>query len=152
MKTNSILFLLFIYCISAFGQKQEHLDLLETDPTWRKEVFRFPISFAKEIPLEGIADVRFPKGWADQKSREFWSYAFGWNVSLPNKLTQAKLEEYMRIYFDGLMRVVHKEDTEIPKTIASFMALPDPNKNICYQGSITVFDAFFSKKTKIIFS
>jgi len=151
MKKNIIIIFLFAHTILLFGQKQEDVNLLETDNTWRKEIFNFPIPFAKEIDFEGIADVRFPKGWEDVKSHNFWSYAFGWNISLNKKLTEEALEKCMQIYFDGLMNVVNKEKKkEIPNTIALFTVVFNSDGKISYKGKIKIFDAFFTKKTLLL--
>lgn len=150
MKKNILVIFLFAHSILSFGQKQENLNLLETDSTWRKEIFNFPIPFAKGINFEGIADVRFPKGWEDVKSHNFWSYTFGWDISLNEKLTEEELEEYMRIYFDGLMNVVNKDKKEMPNTIASFIEIPNSDNKISYKGSVKIFDAFFTKKALLL--
>ncbi len=142
--------ILLAHSVVSFGQDQNDLDLLETDSTWRKEVFNFPIPFAKEIKFKGTADVRFAHGWEDEKSQNFWSYVFGWSLSLDEKLTENDLEETMRIYFDGLMKVVNKEDKELPNTIASFVESSDSDVNSGFKGSIKIYDAFFTKKTMLL--
>ena len=150
MKKYIILLFLFGYSILSFGQKEENLNLLETDATYRQEAFNFPIPFAKEIDFKGIADVRFSKGWHDKNSPDFWTYAIGWEIALNEKLSEAALENYMRLYFDGLMDVVNKEDKEIPKTIASFIEISHADDKISYKGSIKIYDAFFTKKTMLL--
>lgn len=150
MKKITLVLFLFAYSILSFGQKQENLNLLETDATWRIEAFSFPIPFAQEINLEGSADVRFSKGWEDEKSSNFWTYTFGWNISLTEKLSEEALEKYMRIYFDGLMNVVNKEEKEIPKTIASFIEIPNSDNKTTYKGNIKIYDAFFTKNTMLL--
>lgn len=150
MKKNILLLFLFAYSILSFGQEKENLSLLKTDATWRQEAFNFPFPFAKEIDLEGIVDVRFSKGWADKESPDFWTYAFGWEISIQEKLTEEALENYMRLYLDGLMKVVNREDKVLPKTIASFIELPNAEDQISYKGNIKLYDAFFTKRTMIL--
>ena len=56
---------------------KKSLDLVITEDSWGKEVFTFPIRFAKEIKYEGIEEAYFPRGWNKVKNPEFWTYAFG---------------------------------------------------------------------------
>lgn len=142
------LFTLLMLCstCSLIGQEKEDINLLITDDSWRKESFRFPIPFAKSIDFDGVADVRFTKGWEDKNSPNFWSYAFGWKIVLEEKLSDTEIENYMQLYFDGLMKVVNKDKSkDIPSTIALFTSTTS-GETINYKGKIRIYDAFFTQK------
>ncbi len=149
MKNNTIVIILLLHSILIFGQEQEHVDLLETDSTWGKEIFKFPLSFAKEIPYEGIEEARFPKNWAKRDSSDFWSYAFVWSINInAAELTEKELETDLQTYFDGLMRIKEKRDNEvfIQSTVALFLEKNDAKESSQYIGKVRTHDAFFDKK------
>lgn len=121
---------------------RDKLYLLKTDKTWTKEVFTFPLNFARDIPYKGTEEAHFPRGWRDVDSPEFWSYAFAWNVDLTTDLTKEKLENNLAQYFDGLMRVVNKnKDLVPPKSIAKVK-----QDGAQFRGTIEIFDAFVTNE------
>lgn len=127
--------------------KKDNVNLLETDTTWRKEIFNFPIHFAKEINYEGFEEAQFPEGWRKKDSPDFWSYVFAWNINLNTELTANELETNLQIYFDGLMKVINKDpELVLPKTIAQFHKKEDANNISRYTGKVEIFDAFVTNK------
>jgi len=96
------------------------------------------------VNFNGVADVRFTKGWSDVDSPHFWSYAFAWKIE--EKLTDAELEHYLQLYFDGLMKVVNRDKTKVvPLTNALFISKANhSDKKLDYTGKIRLYDAFFS--------
>lgn len=117
-------------------------DILMSDTSWGKELFVFPLRFAKDIDLKGFEDARFPKGWSNEDSPEFWSYAFGWCVNSIPPLSKKQIEDYVRDYYDGLIASVNKDkDFKIPKTKASLHKNGDG-----FIGKVNIYDAFVSKK------
>lgn len=127
--------------------KKDILNLLETDATWKKEIFNFPISFAKEINYQGFEEAQFPEGWRKKDSPDFWSYVFAWNVNGNIELKENELETNLQIYFDGLMKVVNKDkEIVIPNTIAQFRKKGDSNNISSYIGKVEIFDAFVTKE------
>lgn len=118
------------------------LYLLKTDKSWMKEIFTFPLNFARDIPYTGIEEAHFPRGWRDVDSPEFWSYTFAWKVDLTTELTKAELENNLQLYFDGLMRVVNKnKDFVPPKSIAKV-----EQDAAQFRGTIDIFDAFVTNE------
>jgi len=144
---------LAVLCFSFFvttAQEKEEINLLVSEASWRKEAFRFPIPFAKEVDFDGVADVRFTKGWQDKNSPYFWSYAFAWKIALEEKLSNTEIENYMQLYFDGLMKVVNKDKSkDIPPTIALFTSTTF-GETINYKGKIRIYDAFFTQDTLLL--
>ena len=141
--------IILIICLLPFfslAQAKEEINLLQTEDSWRKEAFDFPIPFAPEIKLEGQADVRFTDGWQDSDSPLFWSYAFAWKLNGRHQLSNNQLENYVQIYFDGLMNVVKKDKSkELPLTNALFISELQEN-GIHYTAKIKLYDAFFTQE------
>lgn len=140
MKKYGFLIFLIGFSANLFGQTP--IDLLATDSTWKKEVFKFPLGFAPEIPFEGVEDAGFPKRWADTTSAECWSYVFAWDIKRLSAISERELEDNLQLYFNGLMGWEHT-NALILKTdkVAGFSN---------YIGKIKTFDAFFSKKPMVL--
>jgi tetratricopeptide (TPR) repeat protein len=119
------------------------IDILETDTTWGKEMFKMPLRFAPEIKLEGIEDARFPRGWATESSDEFWTYVFAWNVNYAEEVTEAMLATNMRLYFNGLMSR-KKGDLESP-TVATFTKVGEAEGLSRFEGKVSFLDNFQTK-------
>lgn len=139
MKKYGILFFLMACTAILSAQEPAPIDLLTTDSTWKKEVFPFPLSFAPNIPFEGMEEARFPKQWADTTSADCWSYVFAWDIKRHSAITERELEDNLQLYFDGLMGWQH--------TNAVLLKTDDAADFSKYRGKIKTFDAFFSKKT-----
>ena len=56
---------------------------------------------APDMP-SGVEDLRFPPGWRDPVSDNFWSYAIVLRLDEPTPTT-ARVEELTDIYYTGLM-------------------------------------------------
>ena len=138
MKNILTIILVFSCSILLLGQEKEHLFFLETDSTWRKEMFLFPISFASDINYKGVEDARFPVGWEKEDSPNFWSYAFAWNLENSGEITENDLEVNLQKYFNGLMRW--------EKTSVQILKKEESNNTAKYTGKVNTLDAFFTKE------
>lgn len=138
MKNISTIFLFFFCSTFLFAQVQEHLFFLETDTTWRQEQFIFPIQFARDIDYQGVEDARFPVGWEEQESPNFWSYVFAWDIEHDGKIAPTKLEDDLQKYFNGLMR---GKETSVQISKKS-----SKDNRIEYIGAVNTIDNFFTKK------
>ncbi|GAB5552557.1 MAG: hypothetical protein Sapg2KO_21480 [Saprospiraceae bacterium] len=135
--TLTILFLIAASFV-LLSQEQEHLYFLETDSTWRQEMFVFPIRFARDIDYKGVEDARFPEGWEDQDSPNFWSYAFAWNIEHEADISAENLEVDLQKYFNGLMGT-DKSSVELSKK-------DEADRTTKYIGAVQTIDAFFTKE------
>lgn len=142
-----IISLLLSCSFYSFGQQKEEINLLLADSTWGKEIIQIPFWFAPEINYKGHEDIRFAKGWADINSACFWTYVFAWDINLKTKPTPNFFEDNLKLYFDGLMKVVN-EDTlmTIPKTKASIIEKEQKKDLTTFTGTIEIYDAFTTKK------
>lgn len=145
---ETILFLVLLCCsISISGQKNKEVNLIQADNTWGQEIIKIPFWFAPEINYKGNEDIRFAKGWEDQKSDGFWTLAFAWDINLITKPTSKFFEDNLKLYYDGLMKVVN-EDTKltVPKTKARFLENKSKKEVISFTGTVETYDAFTTKK------
>lgn len=97
-------------------------------------MFVFPINFARDIDYQGVEDARFPRGWEEQDSPNFWSYAYAWNLENSGDVTEADLEESLQKYFVGLMGW---EETSVQLSTTN---------NTVFTGVVKTMDAFFTKE------
>ena len=146
-KIRILLFgILIIIASSLIGQEEKNENLLITD-NWGKEVFTFPISFAKSLPYIGVEEAYFPKSWGRKDSSTFWTYAFVWDINQTNKLTENELEDQLKIYFDGLLTGVNREkDKKIRKTSALLKRREETTNSNSFVGKIRIYDAFRTLK------
>jgi hypothetical protein len=75
-------------------------------PGWRSEVIKFPLDFAPSIAHRGFEDLRFPPGFFDPASGDYWSYAFLWRTEDAAELDAAALGAEVTEYFRGLIAAV----------------------------------------------
>jgi CubicO group peptidase (beta-lactamase class C family) len=133
------------------GKEIDKVSLLITEDTWGKEVFTFPLRFAKDIKYEGFEEAHFPKGWIKEDSPEFWSYAFVWNINRIEELTAKELKKNLQIYFDGLMESVNKEKGKVlSNTIAKISKTEDSNDISKFSGTVKIYDSFVTKKPLLL--
>jgi hypothetical protein len=73
---------------------------------WKGEVIDLPASFAPEMKLRGIEEIRFAPGMFDAKSASFFSYVFVFSVSAEQKLTPEAIRNDLLAYYRGLAKSV----------------------------------------------
>ena len=56
-KIITLILLLFFCLLNSFGQIKKEQNIIKLDSTWGKELFPFPIRFAKNINYTGVAEV-----------------------------------------------------------------------------------------------
>jgi hypothetical protein len=122
---NSYFLVLFLSCLCSktLAQSKPTFDgpswkppyQLELD-SWGIERFPIPIDFAPSIKYSGVEDIRFTKGWSNQKSPDYWSYAFLWLLDNSPVQNVAVIQKNLNAYYDGLIaRNIIKKN--IPKAI-----------------------------------
>ncbi len=134
---------LLLLSTPTLAQEEAYPDLLISDD-WGKEIFTFPIRFAKKIPFDGFEEARFPKGWGDKSSPYFWTYAFVWKIDVDSLLSSTELEVNLQYYFDGLLGLDFHEDK--PKTNAVFVKNEGSANSSKLKGKIKTLDTRFTQK------
>ncbi|MCF6280141.1 MAG: hypothetical protein L3J14_07320 [Flavobacteriaceae bacterium] len=147
MKKIIILSILLSCFFNSFGQKKEEINLMQADSTWGKEIIKIPFWFAPEINYKGYEDIRFAKGWEKIDSAGFWTLVYVWDINLHTKPTATFFEDNIKLYFDGLMKVVNEDKTLIiPQTNALFSENKTKNGTTIFTGIVETYDAFTTKK------
>ncbi|MCK0178029.1 hypothetical protein MWU50_01885 [Flavobacteriaceae bacterium S0862] len=143
MKKHIVTILLLFFCILSYSQEEESLEVFTTDSTWIKEIIKFPINFAQDINYEGFEDLRFPQGWSNQESPNFWSYVWAWNINGIEKPSESDLEKNVQLYFDGLLGLDFYKinDVKTHKTNAVFIK----KGNTQYIGKVKTVDTRYTK-------
>lgn len=110
---------------------------------WTIERFLIPISFAPQIPYKGIEDIRFTPGWGKAKSDEYWSYAFLWYLDGEIKMNAAILNNNLRAYYTGLIRI-NRSNTTIGKMSPVITTFKETEKEVgdlqTYIGTVKMED------------
>lgn len=137
-----IVSILFSLNLAAQDEGKEEYFLIASDE-WRKELIPFPLGFAPTLTYEGVEDIRFSKGWADNTSEEFWSYKFMWYLDKNPSLNEEKLQKDIGLYFDGIMAAVGKGKNIPSDSIVETNALFINSGEGLFRGKVRVFDSFF---------
>jgi hypothetical protein len=142
-----VLIVFLMFSVFSFTQKKETINLIKADSTWGKEIIKVPFWFAPKINYNGYEDIRFAKGWEDIESDGFWVLAFAWDINLKTKPTTKFFEKNLKLYYDGLMKVVNEDEKiTIPKTKARFKERKSKKGTTFFTGIVKTYDAFTTKK------
>lgn len=130
------------FTITTHSQEVKNISLLDADESWGKEIIEVPFWFAPQIKHKGFEDIRFAPGWEDTTAQGFWALAFAWDIDLYNKPDVNFFEESLKLYLDGLMKVVVDNDSiSFPKAKVNLQTSLDT-----IVGRIDVYDAFTTNK------
>ena len=80
----------------------------EAPADWKQERIALPPSFARDMKLKGIEDVRFAPGMFQAKSDSFFSYMFVFQLDTKPELTPKVIEREFLVYYRGLASAVLK--------------------------------------------
>tara|TARA_R110002072_G_scaffold129809_1_gene268378 strand:+ start:2187 stop:2780 length:594 start_codon:yes stop_codon:yes gene_type:complete len=151
MMKNSIVIVFTVFiCFFSFSQETKTKNLIQLDSTWGKEIFPFPISFAKNINYTGIAEVRFPpKGWRTPEHSFFWSYTYAWFIDYDKKISAKQLKTDLENYFDGL-NDVRKNHNINQKTTSEIQKIRKKNTTTFFEGKVDTYDHFATHKRLIL--
>src|SRR3954469_23037787 len=75
---------------------------LDLPAGWQSENAPYPPPWAKELPWRGDLQIRFPPGWFDAKSPDFWSYPVLYRLEGDVLGSRDDLEKALRSYDAGL--------------------------------------------------
>lgn len=107
---------------------------------WKSEVIPFPLGFAPDIEHEGLEELRFPKGFFQSDSPEYWSYTFLWRTTDVAELDAAALAGELTAYFRGLIKAVDEKKQHV-KDHAAIVATAT-QQGTRFEVTAHVFDAF----------
>jgi len=151
MKKIIIVSFLLVCSMHTFGQTDKEVNLIEANSTWGKEIIQVPFWFAPKIDYKGYEDIRFAKGWEEIDSSGFWTLAFAWDINLETKPTLKFFEDNLKLYYDGLMKVVNEDSTlTVPKTKTFFIENDIKEGTTTFTGTLETYDAFTTKKMIVL--
>jgi hypothetical protein len=115
-----------------------------TPPGWRTEVIPFPLDFAPAIAHRGREELRFPPGFFDPASGDYWSYTFVWRTEDPAQLDATALGAELTAYFRGLIAAVDRQQRIGIRARDQILAraTPDGDGPATFRLAVHVFDAF----------
>ena len=145
---KNIIYIIFILSFTtSIAQKEEHRPIVKVNETWHKEYFDFPLRFAPKITIKGYEEAVFMPGWSNEESDEFWTYAFSWELDQNIVLTTKEVDAYLKLYFDGLMESVKKDNSiTLPPTQVLLSPIGPHAKIKGYIGRVDLYDAFHTMK------
>ena len=114
-------------------------------PGWRAEHVQLPPPFAPLVGLKGMDDLRFPGGWSDPKSDEYWSFTYLLWLTGGQQIDAAILQDNLRIYYEGIVdRAVARdhipENKWVPVQVALTKIAAEPDDLETYTGTIHMLD------------
>jgi len=151
MKTLLII-VLTLFSVAIYGQeikpefdghKWEAPYTLPIPKDWTIERFLIPISFAPQLSYNGVEDIRFTPGWGNEKSEEYWSYAFLWYLEGQVEMNSKTIESNLKAYYTGLIGIngSHIPSEKIIPVIASFKETKKYKDDVkTYVGTINMTD------------
>jgi len=114
---------------------------------WRMERAMLPGPFASHVTIRGIEDIRFPPGWGDANSDEYWSVAYLLWLDGGQKIDAGVVQNNLKLYYDDLiagarirrnLKIAPGVITHVQVTIKKIKAEPDDLET--YSGVINMFD------------
>ncbi len=114
---------------------------------WRAETIPFPLAFAPDIDLKGVAELRFAPGMFEPDRETFFTYAFVWWLEGEPQLNQAQLEQILLRYFSGLYQAVSKKEVKDTSSFAvSLTEEPEAEGMRHFSGTATWIDPFATEE------
>ena len=143
MKRTTLILLVLLCSINAFGQKNE-FDLIKLDSTWGQEVLRFP---ARHMDYKGVGDIRFPpEGWRNPEHKNFWSYTYAWNINVNYEITEKELELDLVKYFNSLNHVDMNDIKDKRRAFSKIIKIKKEKSITYFKGHVKTFDRFATNK------
>ncbi|HMH23583.1 MAG TPA: hypothetical protein VK563_17475, partial [Puia sp.] len=114
---------------------------------WTVEHAWFPPPFAPGVKLKGMEDIRFPPGWGDATSEEYWSVAYLLWLDAGQPIDAAVLQNNLTIYYNelttggaGRRGYEITADMAVPTQVTIRKSKAEPGDLETYTGTIHMFD------------
>src|SRR6185436_7797954 len=95
------------------------------------------------ITYQGEEHLRFPPGWGEIKSEEFWSYCYLWWIGEDAIISKQSLERDLKLYYDGLVgrNIINRkiDSTLVVPTVVEFQPV-EKGRNTAFQGTVRMLD------------
>ncbi len=90
----------------TFGADPANDIQIDVPKNWRRERITLPPSFAKELGVKGVEEIRFAPGMFQPKADDFFSYVIVFRLDDQPKLGSEALEKELLVYYRGLAKAV----------------------------------------------
>jgi hypothetical protein len=108
MNNLSAILLLLFFAVTATAQKPQVTTDFSIETEWRGEVIKLPPSFAPDMTIVGVEDIRFAPGMFQPEQDDFFTYVFVITSTTGQKLTQKLVHDELLTYYKGLAKAVSK--------------------------------------------
>ena len=125
--------------------------LASNEPTtiddWARETIPLPPGFAPDFP-SGVEELRFPPGWRNPDSDNYWSYAIEMKLDEPAP-SKDQLADLLKTYYTGLMEAfgVGRKPDSPPNEVTVEIEELAPNT---YRATLHLIDGFSTLKPKSV--
>ena len=118
---------------------------LKLPKKWGYERILLPPDFAKSIKYKGVEDLRFAPEWTNEKSVDYWTYAYLWFLEERPLINEKNLVKVLKKYYNGLIKQnIKKRKIASSKLVATTIGI----KQICthfgdkktFSGQINILD------------
>ena len=161
MQIRMIAFVMVVHVTACLAGAEPPKGIrIDVPSGWKQERIKLPPTFARDMKLHGIEEVRFAPGMFQAKSESFFSYLFVFRLKTKPELTRKVIERELLVYYRGLARTVLKSqnvtvDTskfsfklKETKSIDSKANLPAGLKQ--YAGDVKWIEPFVTRKSQTL--
>jgi len=97
--------------------------VLDIPKGWTVERFSLPAEFAPQMNLKGVEELRFPPGWGDSTSLQYWTYSYLWWLNGKPQIDAEGLQRNLQALYSGLVgrNIVGRKipmAKQVPTTVA----------------------------------
>jgi hypothetical protein len=107
---------------------------------WVPQGEALPPPWDATFPFIGAEELRFPPGWVDPASDEWWSYDFLIWIDSGPEVTAGTLEGALVSYYSGLVECATNPDCDPNHFAARLRRLVDTPRLDLFAGSVDIFD------------
>ena len=150
---NNFTTLLFYLCISIL---MTHIataaepTLYQSAPNdWRSEVVELPLSFAPDIDIKGIKELRFSPGMFSSDSDTYFTYSFIWWLEGEPVFDAERLAEDVTRYYQGIYKLVSQKQMDVSGFAANFHHVGS-RKLSFFEGSAELIDPFVTEAPLVL--
>jgi len=107
---------------------------------WVPQSEALPPPWDATFPFVGAEAVRFPPGWPDPASDEWWSYDFLFWIDSGPEVTANTLEQALVGYYSGLVGCATSPECDPSHFVAQLHQLLDTQSFDLFAGFVDIFD------------
>jgi hypothetical protein len=124
--------------------------ILDIPKGWNIERFSLPAEFAPQMSFRGVEELRFPPGWGDSTSAEYWSYAYLWWLNGKAVVNEVSLQTNLQTLYTGLVgrNIVRRQiplNKQVPTNVSVRKIKTDTGDVQTFQGQTKMLDYMTQK-------